>query len=125
MKTIHSDKAPEAIGPYSHAVKIGSIAYLSGQIPLNPETMQLASDNIKGQTEQVIDNIKSVLSSLECGLENVAKTTVFLKSMSDFPEMNQTYERMFGNCKPARSTIEVARLPMDALVEIECIVEVN
>lgn len=121
MKTINIENAPAAIGPYSHAVKAGGFYFCSGQTPLDPATMKLVGDNIEEQTQRVFKNIKIVLEGLGLTLNNVVKTTVFLKSMDDFAGMNAVYAEAFGNHKPARSTIAVKQNPMDALVEIECV----
>jgi 2-iminobutanoate/2-iminopropanoate deaminase len=121
MKTINIDKAPAAIGPYSHAVKAGNFYFCSGQTPLDPETMKLVGSDISEQTQRVLENIKLVLHGLGLTLNNVVKTTVFLKTMEDFAGMNAVYAEAFGTHKPARSTIAVKQNPLDALVEIECI----
>jgi 2-iminobutanoate/2-iminopropanoate deaminase len=121
MKVISTQNAPQAIGPYSQALDLGQFVFMSGQIPLNPETMELTGENISEQTEQVFKNIKAVLTAAELDLNNVVKTTVFLKDMGDFGAMNAVYERNFGAHKPARSAVEVARLPKNCMVEIECL----
>ena len=122
MKTIISTPlAPQAIGPYSQAVRWGQLLTCSGQIPLDPKTMQITAEGIEAQTEQVLKNMKEVLTAAGASYENIIKTTVFLKNMADFQKMNGVYSRYLGEHKPARSTIEVSRLPLDALVEIECI----
>ena len=121
MKIISTQNAPEAIGPYSQAIDTGDFIFLSGQIPLDPQTMQISGCSITEQTEQVFKNIRAVLQSAGLELDNVVKTTVFLADMNDFAEMNAVYEKSFGSHKPARSAIEAARLPKGALVEIECI----
>lgn len=121
MKIVSTNEAPQAIGPYSQAIDLGEFVFLSGQIPLDPESMQIVGGNITEQTEQVFQNIKAVLNAAGLDLANVVKTTVFLASMDDFVEMNAVYASNFGDHKPARSAVEVARLPKDALVEIECI----
>lgn len=121
MKLINSQNAPDAIGPYSHAAVHGNTAYLSGQIALDPETMEIEAQSIEEQTKQVLENIRCVLGGIGIGLDHVVKTTVFLASMDEFSGMNMVYEKIFDGHKPARSTIEVARLPKDARVEIECI----
>ena len=121
MKTINIDNAPAAIGPYSHAVKAGNFYFCSGQTPLDPATMKLVGNDISQQTQRVLENIKIVLHGLGLTLNNVVKTTVFLKTMEDFAGMNAVYAEAFGNHKPARSTIAVKQNPLDALVEIECI----
>ncbi|MEZ5327136.1 MAG: RidA family protein [Verrucomicrobiales bacterium] len=121
MEIINAPAAPTAVGPYSHAVRLGSLLFCSGQVPLSPEDGKLVGDTVEPQTHQVFANIKAVLASQGLTLDNVAKTTVFLQSMSDFPAMNAIYSEHFGSHKPARSTVEVAKLPLGALVEIECI----
>lgn len=119
---ISTDKAPKAIGPYSQAVRAGNMIFLSGQIPLNPSNGQLVEGTIQQQTERVLENIKAVVESVGLTLESVVKTTVFLKSLTDFPQMNEVYARYFPANPPARSTVEVARLPRDVQVEIDAIV---
>jgi 2-iminobutanoate/2-iminopropanoate deaminase len=119
--------APAAIGPYSQAVRVGDLIYTSGQVALDPATGQLVSGGVQEQTIRVLENLKAVLSAADTGLDRVFKTTVFLKSMNDFAAMNEIYGRYFappGVVAPARSTVEVARLPKDALVEIEVIASV-
>ena len=115
--------APGAIGPYCHATQVGKLVFCSGQTPLDPRTMQLVGATIEEQTEQALLNLTAVLNGLGLSLENVAKTTVFLKDMADFQGMNGVYARMFGAHRPARTTIAVRQNPLDALVEIECIAE--
>ena len=121
MKIISTNDAPQAIGPYSQALDLGEFVFLSGQIPLDPQTMQMTGSNITEQTGQVFKNIQAVLKAAELDLSNVVKTTVFLAEMNDFVAMNAVYEQCFDGHKPARSAVEVARLPKDSLVEIECI----
>lgn len=126
MKSVVStDKAPGAIGPYSQAIKAGNLLFVSGQLPLDPATGTFPED-IKGQTRQSITNAKSILEAAGAGLGNVVKTTVFLSDMNNFGAMNEVYAEMFpGEAGfPARSAVEVARLPKDALVEIEMIAEI-
>ena len=123
MNFITSDKAPAAIGPYSQAVRVGNLLYTSGQIPLDPATMQLVEDDITTQTHQVLKNMTAVLEEAGGSLKSIAKNTVFLKDMADFAKMNEIYTQYFGDHKPARSTIQVAKLPLDARVEIESIAE--
>ena len=124
MKHIHTENAPAAIGPYSQAMAVNGMVYTSGQIALNPQTGALAGDSIETQTEQAIKNLKAVLEAAGSGLENVVKTTCFLRRMSDFAVFNAIYERYFTG-KPARSCVEVAALPKGALVEIEAVAEVG
>lgn len=118
---VSSSKAPAAIGPYSQAVMAGGFLFASGQIPLDPQTGELVEGRITEQTERVLKNIKAVLEEAGLDFENVVKTTVFLQNMSDFAAMNEIYSKYFIINPPARSTIQVARLPKDALVEIEII----
>lgn len=118
---ISTDKAPGAIGPYSQAIKTGGIVYCSGQIPIDPVTGEFVSNDIAEQTEQVLKNLNAVLEAAQTSLANVVKTTVFLADMSDFAAMNEVYGRFFSENKPARATVQAARLPRDAKVEIECI----
>lgn len=120
-KIIATDKAPKAIGPYSQAIVHGGLAFLSGQIPLDPATGQVVDGGIAAQTERVLENIKSVLEACGSSLDQVVKTTVFLKDMSEFAQMNEVYARYFSANPPARSTVEAARLPRDVRVEIEAI----
>jgi 2-iminobutanoate/2-iminopropanoate deaminase len=120
MKIIDTDTAPKAIGPYSQAVVINGMLYSSGQIPLTPDG-ELVTGDIEAQTEQVFRNLKAVLASAGASLGDVVKTTVFVRDLNDFVRLNAVYERHFGTHKPARSTVEVARLPRDAAVEVEVI----
>ncbi len=124
MKTISTEHAPKAIGPYSQAVVHGGVAYLSGQIPLDPATNQLVDGDIAAQTERVLQNMKAVLEACGASLESVLKTTVFLKDMADFPKMNEVYARFFAQNPPARSTLQAARLPRDVSVEIDAIASI-
>jgi len=117
--------APEAIGPYCHATQVGGLVFCSGQTPLDPQTMSLVGSTIEQQTEQALNNLAVVLNGLGLSLQNVAKTTVFLKDMADFQGMNAVYARTFGTHRPARTTIAVRQNPLDALVEIECIAEIQ
>jgi 2-iminobutanoate/2-iminopropanoate deaminase len=118
---VRTASAPKAIGPYEQAVKVGDFIYASGQIPLDPATGNLVENNITIQTRQVMENLKAVLSAAGSSLERVVKTTVFLKNISDFAAMNEVYGEYLGDVKPARSTVAVADLPRDALVEIDLI----
>ena len=113
--------APAPIGPYSQAVKAGGFLFCSGQIPLDPATNALVAGDVKVQTAQVMKNVSALLSASGASLEQVVKTTIFLKSMGDFPVVNEVYGSYFKSNAPARSTVEVARLPKDVLVEIEVI----
>ena len=118
---ISTENAPGAIGPYSQAIKAGGMIFCSGQIPIDPATGSFVSDQIAEQTEQVFKNLIAVLEAAGSGLNDVVKTTVFLADMNDFAEMNEVYGRFFSENKPARATVQAARLPRDARVEIECI----
>ncbi|MEM1058502.1 MAG: RidA family protein [Verrucomicrobiota bacterium] len=120
-KRVSTKHAPAAIGPYSQAVQVGDFMYLSGQLPINPATGEFVPGGIAEQTEQVILNLKAVLASQQMPLSSTVKVTVFLADMEQFAEMNQMYEKYFGTVLPARSTVQVARLPKDALVEIDAI----
>ena len=119
--SVSTDKAPGAIGPYSQAIKAGGMVFCSGQIPIDPATGEFVSDAIAEQTEQVLRNLGEVLKAAGSSLDNVVKTTVFLSSMDDFAAMNDVYGRFFAENKPARATVQAARLPRDAKVEIDCI----
>ncbi|BDG34136.1 RidA family protein [Parageobacillus sp. VR-IP] len=120
MRKVETNKAPQAIGPYSQGIIVNNMFYSSGQIPLTPEGEMVQGD-IKAQTHQVFQNLKAVLEAAGASLDTVVKTTVFLKNMDDFAAMNEVYSQYFTNHKPARSCVEVARLPKDALVEIEVV----
>jgi len=120
-KIIHTDKAPQAIGPYSQAVRTESMVYTAGQIGLDPATMELVSGGVEAETRQVLNNLKKVLEAANSGLNYVVKTTVFLRDMADFPKMNVIYAEFFPENPPARSTIAVAALPKGVAVEIEAI----
>lgn len=118
---IQTNAAPAAIGPYSQAIKVGNFVFASGQIPLDPQSGEIVGWEIREQARQVFENIKGLLSGAGLTLSDVVKTTVFLAHMSDFAEMNEVYAEYFNQTRPARSTVEVGRLPKDALIEIECI----
>lgn len=120
-KIIQTDQAPAAIGPYSQAVALGSLLFTAGQIPLDPKTGEIAGSDIRTQTQRALENLSAVLEAGGSGLARVVKTTVFLKDMNDFAGMNDIYARFFSEKPPARSAVQVARLPKDVLVEIECI----
>jgi 2-iminobutanoate/2-iminopropanoate deaminase len=125
MKIIATPAAPRAIGPYSQAIVHHGMAYLSGQIPLDPATGELVAGDITVQTERVLANLAAVLEACGSSLGRVLKTTVFLKDLGEFAAMNAVYARFFETNPPARSTVEVARLPRDSRVEIECIAIVD
>ncbi len=118
---ISTDKAPAAIGPYSQAVKCGNVIYTSGAIPIDPTTGNVVAGGAAEQAEQAIKNLAEVLKEAGAGLRNVVKTTVFIKDMNDFAVINEVYKNFFTDTYPARSCVEVARLPKDVLIEIECI----
>ncbi|HZX49372.1 MAG TPA: RidA family protein [Nitrospirota bacterium] len=120
-KTLSTKKAPAAIGPYSQAVRFGKFLFISGQIPINPDTNETVKGSIEDQTTQVISNIKAILESAGMDLGDVVKTTLFLKSLEDFDKVNNVYKIYFKDNPPARSTVEVSRLPKDADIEIEAI----
>ena len=122
MREVVSTKdAPQAIGPYSQAIKANGFVFLSGQIALDPETQQLVEGDVATQTERVLENLKGIVEAAGSSIQRVVKTTVFLADMKDFPAMNEVYARYFTAAPPARSTVQAARLPKDALVEIEVI----
>ncbi|HZH32196.1 MAG TPA: RidA family protein [Pyrinomonadaceae bacterium] len=118
---VATEAAPQAIGPYSQAVRLGDLVFTSGQIPIDPQTGVFVEGGIAEQTEQVLRNLAEVLRAAGTGLEEVVKTTVFLADMNDFAAMNEVYARYFSNEPPARSTVQAARLPRDARVEIDVI----
>ncbi len=122
IKDVLTQNAPQPIGPYSQAIEAGNMVFCSGQIPLHPETGAIVGTEVEAQTEQVMKNVLAVLEAAGTGLDRVVKTTIFLKSMNDFPKVNAVYGKYVteaGGIAPARSTVEVARLPKDVLVEIE------
>jgi 2-iminobutanoate/2-iminopropanoate deaminase len=123
MQKVFTENAPKAIGPYSHAIVSGNLVFCSGQTPLNPTTMQIEGATASEQTILVLTNLETVLQTVGCSRASVIKTTVFLKNFADFERMNKAYEAFFGEHKPARTTVEVSRLPREALVEIECVAE--
>lgn len=120
-KVISTTSAPSAIGPYSQGIDLGNLVFTSGQIPLNPANGELVSDNITNATKQSLENVKAILEQAGTDLSKVIKTTVLLKSLDDFAEMNKVYGEYFATEPPARSCFAVAKLPMDSLVEIEVI----
>jgi 2-iminobutanoate/2-iminopropanoate deaminase len=120
-KVVQTEKAPKAIGPYSQAIQAGNFLFLSGQIPLDPKTGELVKGDIRKQTQQVLENIKGVLESQGLGMEDVIKSTIFLKDIANFNQVNEVYATYFPSSPPARSTVEVAKLPQDANIEIEAI----
>jgi 2-iminobutanoate/2-iminopropanoate deaminase len=124
-RIVQTEAAPKAIGPYSQAVVANGMAYLSGQIPIHPATNQLVEGDIQAQTGRVLENLKAVLEAAGSSLSQVVKTTVYLRNMDEFPEMNEIYSRYFGSEPPARATVEAARLPKDVHVEIDAIALVD
>ncbi len=120
-KIIETSQAPAAIGPYSQAIRIGDFLYTSGQISLDPETMEMITGNIEVETKKVLENIETILNADGLNLNNVIKTTVYLTDLSEFARMNQVYEKFFAETKPARACIQVAALPKGAKVEIDAI----
>lgn len=121
-KVIQTEKAPKAIGPYSQAIQAGNFLFLSGQIPLDPVTGELVKGDIRQQARRVLENLKGVLGSQKLSMEDVVKVTIFLKDMGNFNQVNEVYATYFPSSPPARSTVEVSRLPRDADLEIEAIV---
>ena len=124
-QVISTPLAPAALGPYSQAIKAGDTVYCSGQIPINPATGTIDAVTVEDQTRQAITNLKNVLEAAGGGLSNVVKTTVFISDMNDFAAVNGVYAELFGDTKPARSCVEVSRLPKDVKVEIEAIANVE
>jgi len=120
-RVIQTEKGPRAIGPYSQAVQAGNLLFLSGQIPIDPKTGELIKGDIRQQTQQVLENMKGILESQKLGMEDVIKTTIFLKDMGNFSQVNEIYATYFPTSPPARSTVEVARLPRDVDIEIEAL----
>jgi len=118
---ISTDRGPKAIGPYSQAIKANGFIFISGQIALDPKTNQLVEDDIRVQTERVLENLKGIVEAAGSSLDRVVKTTVFLKDMGEFAAMNEVYARYFPEAPPARATVEAARLPRDVRVEIDLI----
>jgi 2-iminobutanoate/2-iminopropanoate deaminase len=121
MRGISTDQAPKAIGPYSQAIRAGGFIFTSGQIPVDPATQQVVAGDVAAQTDRVLKNVAAILEASGSSLEKVVRCSVFLKSMGDFAAMNEVYGRYFKQAPPARSTVEVARLPKDVLVEIDAI----
>ena len=120
-QVIHTENAPAAIGPYSQAVKAGNLLFVSGQVPFVPETMEIVEGDVKAQTAQSLKNLQAILKEAGADFSNVVKTTVFIKDMNEFAQINEVYGEFFGENKPARACVEVARLPKDVKVEIEVI----
>lgn len=124
LKTVKTDQAPAAIGPYSQAIVAGGFLFAAGQIPIDPASGQVVSGDVKAQTERVLANLAAVLASAGCSWRHVVKTTVFLRDLNDFPVMNEIYGRVLGDARPARSTVQVAGLPRGVAVEIDAIAEI-
>ena len=120
-RVIQTEKAPKAIGPYSQAIQAGNFLFLSGQVPLDPKTGELVKGDIRQQTRQVLENLKGVLESEKLGMEDVVKVTIFLKDIGNFNLVNEVYATYFPSSPPARSTVEVAKLPRGAGIEMEAI----
>ncbi len=124
-QTIHTNKAPQAIGPYSQAVRAGDTVYLSGQIPLDPSTMQMVSGDIEAEARQVFENLKAVAEASGGSLANAVKVTVFLTDMANFAKVNEVMAKYCTQPFPARATVAVAQLPRDARVEVECVLHLG
>lgn len=120
-QVVHTDNAPKAIGPYSQAVKAGNMLFVSGQVPFVPETMEIVEGDVKAQTAQSLKNVQAILAEAGLDFSHVVKSTVFIKDMNEFAAINEVYAEYFGENKPARACVEVARLPKDVKVEIEVI----
>ena len=122
---VSTDSAPKAIGPYSQAVRFGNLIFVSGQIPIDPETGTIVKGNIKDQAKQVLENLNNILIAGGSSLANVLQTTVFLTNLENYSAVNETYAQFFDDLPPARSTVQVAKLPMDAQIEIDVIAGTN
>jgi 2-iminobutanoate/2-iminopropanoate deaminase len=122
---ISTSKAPQAIGPYSQAVRFDNLLFISGQIPLEPESCEIVKGDIKAQTKQILENLKGVLTAGGSSLDNVLRTTIFLTDLEDYADVNEMYAQFFGKSMPARSTVQVSRLPMDVQIEIDAIAGIN
>lgn len=124
LKTVSTDKAPQAIGPYSQAIVASGFLFTAGQIALDPSTGQVVDGDVRAQTERVLANLAAVLAASGCSWRHVVKTTVFLQDMNDFPAVNEVYGRVLGEARPARSTVQVSALPRGVMVEIDAIAEI-
>jgi 2-iminobutanoate/2-iminopropanoate deaminase len=125
LKRVETSAAPAAIGPYSQGISVADLVFTAGQIPLDPDTMQVVGTTIQEQTDRVMRNLSGILEAAGASLSTVVKTTVFLADMNEFGAMNEVYSRWFGNHKPARSTVQVSRLPKDVKIEVEAIARVR
>jgi 2-iminobutanoate/2-iminopropanoate deaminase len=125
LKRVETSAAPAAIGPYSQGISVADLVFTAGQIPLDPDTMQVVGTTIQEQTDRVMRNLSGILEAAGASLSTVVKTTVFLADMNEFGAMNEVYSRWFGNHKPARSTVQVSRLPKDVKIEVEAIARVS
>jgi 2-iminobutanoate/2-iminopropanoate deaminase len=125
LRRVHTEDAPAAIGPYSQGIIVGDLVFTAGQIPLDPPTMQIVGTDITEQTDRALKNLSAILESAGASLSTVVKTTVFLTDMGEFSAMNEVYARWFGEHRPARSAVEVSRLPKDVKVEIEAIARIG
>ncbi len=122
---ISTTKAPQAIGPYSQAVRFDNLLFVSGQIPIEPGSGEILKGNIKEQTQQILENLNSILTEGGSSLNNVLRITIFLTNMDDYAAVNEIYAQFFGESQPARSTVQVSRLPMDVQIEIDAIAGIN
>lgn len=125
MEVVSTDNAPKALGPYSQAIKAGGFVWCSGQIPIDPAVNAVTATTVEGQTRQAIANLENVLKAAGVGLDRVVKTTVFISDMDDFAAINAVYAELFGETKPARSCVQVARLPKDVKIEIEAVAAIS
>ncbi|GMT50253.1 MAG: endoribonuclease [bacterium] len=123
-KIVETSQAPKAIGPYSQAIVSGGFLFSAGQIPLDPATMKLVEGDVKVQAQRVLENLKAVLEAENLDFSKVIKTTIYLKDLNDFQAVNEIYSKYFGSFKPARSTVQVAKLPLDSLIEVDLIARV-
>lgn len=122
---ISTSKAPQAIGPYSQAVRFDNLLFISGQIPLEPESGEILKGDIKAQTKQILENLKGILTAGGSSLDNVLRTTIFLTDLEDYADVNEMYTQFFEKSMPARSTVQVSRLPMEVRIEIDAIAGIN
>lgn len=125
MEVVSTENAPKALGPYSQAIKAGGFVWCSGQIPIDPAVNAVTAETVEAQTRQAIANLAAVLKAAGVGLDRVVKTTVFISDMNDFAAVNAVYAEMFGETKPARSCVQVARLPKDVKIEIEAVASLS